>query len=378
MPELKTHKRVALVHDWLTGMRGGEKVLEVLCELFPQADLYTLLHVPAKVSRTIESHRILTSSLQRIPGISAFYRHLLPLMPWAMETFDFSAYDLLISTSHCVAKAAKPRAGARHVSYCHTPMRYIWDQYDSYFGPGRASLPVRLVMQVLRPFLQKWDLATLPRVHEFIANSENVSERIKRIYWRNSVVIYPPVDYEFYSKDVRSPTSDVGRRTSDGFYLIVSALAPYKNVDVALEAFRRLGKRLVIIGEGQESQKLKHSAGPHIEFLGWRANEELRSYYQSARALVFPGEEDFGIVPVEAMAAGCPVIALGKGGALETVIEGKTGVFFETPTPESLTNAIRRFETMRFDPGAISKHANMFSRARCREALRSYFVEYQA
>jgi hypothetical protein len=206
MLELKTHPRVALVHDWLTGMRGGEKVLEVLCDLFPQADVFTLVHIPGKVSRTIESHPIITSFLQRIPGAGRIYRYLLPLMPLAMERFDFSPYDLLISTSHCAAKAAKPRAGAHHICYCHTPMRYIWDQYDSYFGPGRASLPVRLVMKAIRPHLQNWDLATLPRVHEFIANSNNVRERIARIYRRESSVIYPPVDVEFYSANAEPPS----------------------------------------------------------------------------------------------------------------------------------------------------------------------------
>ena len=370
MPELNIHRRVALIHDWLTGMRGGEKVLEILCELFPTADIYTLVHIPGKVSRTIEYHRIITSFLQKIPGGSAFYRHLLPLMPQAIERFDFSGYDLLISTSHCVAKAAKPQDGARHVCYCHTPMRYIWDQYDSYFGPGRASVPVRFGMRTLRPFLQKWDLATLSRVHHFIANSENVRERIRRLYHREASVIYPPADVEFYSQ---------GRadRNTDPFYLIVSALAPYKRVEVALEAFRRLGKKLVIIGEGQESRVLRQKAGEHVQFLGWRSNEELRTYYQTARALIFPGEEDFGIVPVEAMAVGCPVIAFKKGGALETVVENKTGIFFDSSTAESLAEAVRRFESMRFDTAAIKEHARDFSRARCREAFRSYFVEYQ-
>src|ERR1019366_9387593 len=174
-------RRVAIIHDWLTGMRGGEKVLEVLCGLFPQADIFTLVHVPGQVSPIIESHRIFTSPLQVIPGVRASYRHLLPLLPSALERFDFSAYDLLISTSHCVAKAARPRAGARHICYCHTPMRYIWDQYEAYFGPGRASLPARWAMRFLRPRLQRWDLATLARVHQFIANSINVKERIKRL-----------------------------------------------------------------------------------------------------------------------------------------------------------------------------------------------------
>src|SRR5439155_10502098 len=186
--------KIALVHDWLTGMRGGEKILELLCDLFPQADLFTLVHLPGKVSPTIESHRIGTSPFQKIPRIGRYYRHLLPLMPWAMGRFDFTGYDLLISTSHCVAKAARAAPGARHVCYCFTPMRYIWDQYDSYFGPGRATLSTRWAMKALRPFLQRWDVATASHVDEFLAISRNVQERIKRIYGRDSQVIYPPVN----------------------------------------------------------------------------------------------------------------------------------------------------------------------------------------
>ena len=248
-------------------------------------------------------------------------------------------------------------------------MRYIWDQYESYFGLKRARMSVRLMMKAIRPWLQRWDITTLPRVHDFIANSKNVQERIKRLYHRESDVIYPPVDVEFYSKN--SP------QVREDFYLIVSALAPYKRVDIAIEAFRQMNKRLVIVGEGQESQALRRLAGPKTEFLGWRSNEELRSYYQLARALIFPGEEDFGIVPVEAMAAGCPVIALAKGGALETVQEGKTGLFFNQPSVESLVETIQRFEKLSLDANAIQQHAATFSRARCREAFRSYFVEYQ-
>jgi glycosyltransferase involved in cell wall biosynthesis len=364
--------RIAIIHDWLTGMRGGEKVLEVLCEIFPRADIYTLVHLPGRVSPVIESHRILTSPLQKIPGIGSVYRHLLPLMPWAIERFDFSGYDLLISTSHCVAKAAIPPKGARHVSYCHTPMRYIWDQYDAYFGPGRASWPVRQAMACLRPRLQKWDIATLPRVHEFIANSENVRDRIQRLYRRDAKVIYPPVDYDFYSTPASRPVP--GER--EPFYLIVSALAPYKRVDIAIEAFRRMKKKLVVIGEGQESRALRACAGPGIEFLGWLTNPELRAYYQKARALLFPGEEDFGIVPLEAMSAGCPVIAYRKGGALETVEENKTGVFFDQQTAASLGEAVARFETLAFDPQAVSAHAERFSRRRCAAAFRALLLEY--
>lgn len=364
-------RKIALIHDWLTGMRGGEKVLEVFCELFPKADLFTLIHVPGSVSRAIESHRIVTSPLQKVPRIERYYRHLLPIMPWAINQFDFAGYDLLISTSHCVAKAAKPAPGARHVCYCFTPMRYIWDQYDTYFGPGRASLSVRWAMKAVRPFLQRWDVVTASRVSQFITLSKFVQERLKRIYHRDSMLIYPPVDDEFYSTPAPRPP------LTEPYYLIVSALAPYKRIDLAIDVFRRRGDRLLIVGEGQDREALKRMAGPKTEFLGWRTNEELRSLYQSGRALIFPGEEDFGIVPVEAMAAGCPVIALRKGGALETVKENVTGVFFNEPNTVDLMDAITRFEKVTFDPAAIRRHAHSFSRALCREALRSSFIEYQ-
>jgi glycosyltransferase involved in cell wall biosynthesis len=225
---------------------------------------------------------------------------------------------------------------------------------------------------MLRPRLQTWDLQTLPRVHEFIANSKNVQERIKRIYQRESTVIYPPTDVDFYA----APSSNL--RPDEGFYLIVSALAPYKKVEIALEAFRRMNKRLVIIGEGQESQSLKRLAGPQTTFLGWLSNDELRSYYQTARALIFPGEEDFGIVPVEAMAAGCPIIALRRGGALETVVENKTGLFFDEATPKHLAEAVARFEQIPFNSSVIREHARIFNRARCEDAFRSYFIEYKS
>jgi glycosyltransferase involved in cell wall biosynthesis len=368
---MKSPRRIALVHDWLTGMRGGEKILELLCEIFPHADIFTLVYLPGQLSPTIESHRITTSLLQKIPRIGRYYRHLLPLMPWVMERFDFSDYDLVISTSHCVAKAAKPAKGAHHVCYCFTPMRYIWDQYDSYFGPGRASLVVRTVMKALRPLLQRWDLATVSRVSEFIAISKNIQERIHRIYKRDSGLIYPPVNDAFYA------TPSAPAPAEEPFYLIVSALAPYKRIDLAVETFRRRGDRLVIVGEGQESNTLKSLAGPKTEFLGWLSNEELRSLYQSCRALIFPGEEDFGIVPVEAMAAGCPVIALRKGGALETIVENETGVFFERLTVESLSDAVDRFEKGHFDRKTIRQHAHTFSRETCQSALRSFFIEYR-
>jgi glycosyltransferase involved in cell wall biosynthesis len=362
--------KVALIHDWLTGMRGGEKVLEVLCEIFPEADVYTLVHIPGQVSPMIERHKIYTSFLQKIPGAGENYRYFLPLMPRAIERFDFSSYDALISTSHCVAKAAIPGPHAKHWSYCHTPMRYIWDQYDQYFGPGRSNVVTRSVMRMIRPSLQKWDVATVPRVHHFLANSQNVRERIQRIYHRDAQVIYPPVDVEYYAQ-----RNGASGETPPPFYLIVSALAPYKRIDLAVKAFNHLKKQLLIIGDGPEYERLRDLARPNIHFAGWLPKEQLRWHYAHCQALIFPGEEDFGIVPLEAMAAGRPVVAYRKGGALETVVEGKTGVFFDHQTPEDLLSALETIEPQHFDPDAIRRHTEAFSRPRFIEQVRQTFVE---
>jgi len=293
-------------------------------------------------------------------------------MPWAIEHLDFSGYDLLISTSHCVAKGAVAPAGVPHWCYNHTPMRYIWDQYDQYFAPGRASWPVRAIMSAVHPYLQRWDIRTLPRVTNFLANSENVRARIQRLYHRDAQVVYPPVDFDFYAADALLAPEE-----KSDFYLVVSALAPYKRIDLALDACLRMKKRLVVIGEGQESRTLRHKGGAQVEFLGWRSGVELRDYFRHARALLFPGEEDFGIVPLEAMAAGCPVLALGRGGALETVIEGQTGYFFPETTVDSLCEAMQRLEKSPLDSVRIRERAARFSRAHCENAFRALFVEYK-
>jgi glycosyltransferase involved in cell wall biosynthesis len=369
---MSSSPRVAIIHDWLTGMRGGEKVLEVLSELFPKADIFTLIHFPGRVSRQIEKHRIFTSFLQNCPGVEKRYRYYLPLMPHAIERFNFKDYDLMISSSHCVAKAAIPGEKSKHWSYCHTPMRYIWDQYDEYFGAGRAAVTTRLAMGLVRRRLQRWDVASAERVHHFIANSENVSRRIQRIYKRESSVIYPPVDYDFYSqRDDRDKDTHVSP-----FFLMVSALAPYKRIDLAIEAFNRNRKQLLIIGSGQDETRLRAMAGPNIHFAGWLNAEQLRWNYARCQALIFPGEEDFGIVPLEVMSAGRPVIAFRRGGALETVEDGKTGVFFEHQTPDDLLLALDRLEGMRFDPAQIRQHAARFSRQHCVETFRQTFIEY--
>jgi glycosyltransferase involved in cell wall biosynthesis len=364
-----TSPRVALVHDWLTGMRGGERVLEALCELFPGADIFTLLHLRGTVSPLIEGHRIATSFVQRLPGVAERYRHYLPLFPLAIERFDLSPYDLVVSTSHCVAKGVRPPARGVHVSYCFTPMRYVWDLYDDYFGPGRAGAATRAAMAGLAPALRAWDRRTAARVHHFSAISHFIADRIRRCYGRHADVIYPPVDTD------RFTTGD----DREEFYLVVSALAPYKRVDLAVAAATRLGRRLLVVGTGQDAARLRTMAGPSVEFLGWRSDPEVAALYRRARALLFPGVEDFGIVPLEATASGCPVIAYAAGGALETVVgpggdDPVTGLFFEEQTAEGLAGAMVELESgrHRFEPKALRAHAETFDRARFKARMAAY------
>ena len=357
-----------MVHDWLTGMRGGEKVLEVLCELFPDATLFTLLHNIGSTSPAIERMKIRTSFVQHLPFKSEKYRNYLPLFPTAIESFDLSGFDLVISSSHCVAKGVIPPPQALHVCYCHTPMRYVWDQYEDYFGNGRAGFVTRALMRFLAPRLRKWDVRTTNRVHHFIANSRNVAERIKRIYGRESEVLSAPVDTERFVASARN----------DGTYLVVSALVAYKRVDLAVKAFNQSGERLVIVGTGPELRKLKNLARPNVEFLGWRSNAELVELYARCRAVIFPGEEDFGIVPLEAMAAGKPVVAYAHGGALETVVEkGKTptGVFFAEQTAASLLGAIQTFEKRKWNSAGIRRWAKKFDRKKFKHELQQAIKE---
>jgi glycosyltransferase involved in cell wall biosynthesis len=372
--------KVALVHDWLTGMRGGERCLEAFCDLFPEAHLYTLLHVPGSVSPTIERHPIHSSFIRYLPFGSRLYRYYLPLFPTAVERFNLRGYDLVLSSSHCAAKGVRVPPEGCHISYIHTPMRYVWDQYESYFESGRSGFPARIGMRLLRSWLQQWDVASGRGVYAMVANSNHVAARIKRYYGRDAAVIHPPVDFDAFKRSDRD----------DGFYLLAAAFAPYKRVDLAIEAFNRLQWRLKIIGTGQEERRLKRLAGPTVEFLGWRAADELRDAYASCRALIFPGEEDFGIVPLEAMASGKPVIAYGAGGVLETVVplndvrhpdsshddrkKSPTGVFFHRQTPEALMEAVRYFEKHRdcFDPAAIREHVRPFDRGLFKERIRRY------
>lgn len=349
--------RVALVHDWLISNRGGEKVLEAICELFPDAEIFTLIHQPGTVSPTIERHRIHTSFLQDIPGIHRRHRHFLPLFPTAIERFVLDGFDLVISSSHCVAKGIRVPAGARHVSYVHAPMRYMWDLFDDYFGAGRAPLSVRTAARLVRPGLQYWDRLSAVGVDRFVANSHHIARKIARLYGRWATVVHPPVELERFS---RQPLTGAG---AGGYFLWLGALAPYKRVDLAIEAFRRTGRTLWIAGGGQEADRLARYLPPNIRWLGHVPDEDIPALYRNARALIFPGEEDFGITPLEAQASGRPVIALGRGGALETITR-RTGILFEDQTVEALMRAVEGFDAFEagFVPAEARAHAERFSR----------------
>ena len=350
--------RVALVHDWLTGMRGGEKVLEAIAEVYPDAPIHTLLSVRGSVSSALERRIGPRSFVHWLPSAGRHYRQYLLLFPTAIEQFDFDPFDLVISTSHCAAKSVVVPGRARHICYCHSPMRYAWDQFDSYFGAEQVgAVRSRLMRRLLAP-LARWDRATAERVDHFVANSRYVAGRIRRYYNREASVVYPPVDTDFYQPDpARRPD----------FFLIVSAMAPYKRLDVAIRACRAAGVPLKIVGRGPEGPRLRALAGPDVEFLGWVADEEVRRLYQGSLAVLMPGVEDFGMVPVEAQACGRPVVALAEGGALESVVDGQTGILVGDRSVEAFADALREVRSRAFDNGAIRRHAETFSRARFKQ-----------
>ena len=343
--------RVAIVHYWLVGMRGGEKVVEELCDIFPQADVFTHVYKPSAISKRITSHEIKTTFINQLPFAQSQYQYYLPLMPLALEQINLDDYDLVISSESGPAKGVITRPDALHICYCHSPMRYVWSAYHEY--RGRTDGVTRLLMPHIMHRMRMWDHAAADRVDHFIANSHNVAERIWKYYRRQSTVIYPPVSFD---AAVPSPSRE-------DFYLFVSQLVPYKNADVAVEAFNRMGKRLLVIGQGEEYARLKRCAGPTVELLGHQSDEMLKSYYARCRALVFVANEDFGMVPVEAMKAGTPVLAYRGGGALETVVDGETGLFMNDQTPDSLIDAVERFEAAehRFDSARIIRWAQQFS-----------------
>lgn len=395
--------RVALVHDWLTGMRGGEKVLEALAELFPEAPIYTLLHVPGSVSPALEGHEIHTSFLQRMPGIGRRYRSFLPFFPAAIEDLDLTPYDLVLSTSHAVAKGIIPAPDAVHLCYCHTPMRYAWDQEHTYF-PRRRGLVARLRNLILTA-LRTWDAASAHRVDGFLANSHFVARRIRRYYGRDAEVVAPPVDVSFFT-EIRSmvmkhevspgdaATSEKDD-ASDDYALVVSALAPYKRVEVAIRACEGRGMRLEIVGDGPERRSLERLAGPQTRLRGRIDGDELRRLYRGARLFLQPGVEDFGIASVEALASGTPVVAVGRGGIRDIVDDGVHGVLYsEPPRPAAasrqmtdqaigqattaLAAAIDKALGIRFNEGELADRAQQFSKARFSERMRASISRYVA
>jgi glycosyltransferase involved in cell wall biosynthesis len=340
--------RAAIVHYWLLGSRGGEKVVEALCRLLPDADIFTLFYDPESVSPTIRSHRVTSSFLQ---PLRRHYRSLLPLMPMALENFDLRGYDLIVSSESGPAKGVIAPSAARHVCYCHTPMRYLWELYPAYRNEWTRSRVKRALMTPLTHYLRLWDYASAARVDEFVANSENVRRRILKTYRREARVIFPPVAVEtFYSKP------------SEDYYLIVSELVKYKRIDAAVRVFSRSGRKLKIAGDGPELAALKRLAAPNVEFCGRVPIDELKELYARCRAFVMPGEEDFGITPVEALASGKPVIARGLGGALETV-PPTGGILYPGDTEEALAAAIEQWDSCEpnLDPRALQKWAARFS-----------------
>jgi glycosyltransferase involved in cell wall biosynthesis len=359
--------RVALVHYWLLGMRGGEKVLEALCRMFPEADIFTLFYDPAHVSDTIRAHRIQASWLNPARKL---YRSLLPLCPMALESFDLRDYDLVISSESGPAKGVITRSDSRHVCYCHTPMRYLWDLYPAYRNDWTRSSLKRLAMIPLTNYLRLWDLATAARVDEFVANSDNVRRRIAHVWRRDARVVYPPVDVASFRWE----------RASD-YFLMVSEMVAYKQLAYAVRLFSGTGRRLRVVGDGPEYRTLRSLAGPSVEFCGRVSDEQLQDLYARARALIVPGEEDFGIATVEALASGKPVVALGRGGSVEIVpLDVPCGVLYDEPTVEGLERALIEFETAekRVRPAQLRSWATRFSELVFRREMRSLLLDAPA
>ncbi len=353
-------RRVAVVHDWLTGMRGGEAILEAILDALPEADLYTLFHFRGAMSEQIESRRIFVSQLQSMAEKVSDYRRLLPLFPSAARAWDFSNYDLIVSSSHCVAKGIDAK-GKPHLSYCHTPMRYIWDRFDDYFP--RSKPLQRAAMMSVTPFLRRWDVRTSNEVTKFVANSTFVRDRIRRYYDRDADVIHPYVDEAFFT-----PPLEPNR---DDYHIVVSALVPYKQVGLAVAAAVESGRRLLILGGGPLLDELRKRGGRNVEITGAVSRAMIVERLSRARSLILPGVEDFGITPLEAMALGTPVVALGEGGVLDSVVPRRTGIFFEQSSVESLCRALDEVESYQWDRTAIRGHAARFSRARFDEQFRA-------
>nr|WP_320193454.1 glycosyltransferase [uncultured Desulfobacter sp.] len=354
--------KVAIVHYWLLNMRGGEKVIEIFCDLFPDADIFTLVYDPCSVSENINRHRVNASFIQKLPFGIKKYQQYLPLHPLAIEQFDLSGYDLVISSESGIAKGVILPPSVCHICYCHSPMRYLWNMYHEY--QKELNLPARILWAFISNYMRQWDYTNAQRVNYFIANSENVKKRISHYYDRSADVIYPPVDFGKFSN-----------KASEDFYLFLGQLNPYKKADLAVRAFNKLNENLYIIGDGPQKNELKKMSNNNIKMLGRLSDDDLTDYYSRCKGFIFPGEEDFGITPLEAMASGKPVIAYGKGGALETVVEGETGCFFYEQTEESLIDAVQKSQRIKWNPELIRAHAKRFDKQVTKEKLETYIFK---
>jgi glycosyltransferase involved in cell wall biosynthesis len=377
LPDLLSRLRVAIVHYWFVTYRGGERVVEVLADMFPQADIFTLVLDPKALPPSLRSRKFTTSFLQRIPGITRHYKKFLPFFPLALEQLKLDEYDLVISSESGPAKGVLTRPHTCHICYCHTPLRYLWDMYHQYRSSAPGGALGRAFYSIAANYVRQWDYAASARVDYYVASSHNAASRIAKYYRREAEVIHPPVNISSFS---------LGTNAED-FYLVVSPLVAYKRVDLAIRACDTMQRRLVVIGEGETMRALKKLAGPTITFLGYQPDELVRDYYQRCRAFILPGEEDIGLTPIEAQACGRPVIAFGRGGALETVVggfptdsyaaESSTGVFFAVQSAESLAEAIRFFESneTRFSPAFIRRHAERFDVSRFRSDMGAFITE---
>src|SRR5436190_2032469 len=354
--------KVAIIHYWLVGMRGGEKVIEALCEMYPQADIFTHVYDPEMMSDRIRRHRVIPTYINALPRATRMYKTYLPLMPLALEQLDLRGYDLIISSESGPAKGIIAPAEALHVCYCHTPMRYIWNMYHDYRdSAGRLA---RLMMPPLTHYLRMWDVTSAARVDSFVANSATVARRIRRYYGADAAVIHPPVDTDAFS--IAAPSE------LDDYYLMAGELVSYKRPDLAVRAFNDMKLKLVVIGGGEMLDEIRRLAGPTVTVMGSQPFEVLNQHYARCRALIFPGEEDFGMVPVEAMASGRPVVAFGRGGAVETVVEGLSGVFFGEQTVEAISSAVKALASLEIDPHKIAEHAQQFGREQFFRKMREH------
>ena len=362
--------KVALVHEWLVDHSGSEKVLEQMLRVFPDADLFSLVEfLPDDLKPFIRHKEVTTSFIQKLPLARKHYRNYLPLMPLAVEQLDVSAYDIVISNSHAVTKGVITRSDQLHLCYCHSPVRYAWDLYHQYLGEAGLRRGLRgAVAKLMLHYLRLWDLSTVNRIDHFMANSHYIARRIHKVYRRSATVVHPPVDTEGFTLQTNK----------EDFYLTASRMVPYKRIDLIVRAFARMpDKQLIVIGDGTEMKKVRAVAGPNVTLLGFQPFAVLKDHLQRARAFVFAAEEDFGIIPVEAQACGTPVIAYGRGGSRETIINEETGVFFNEQTEDSIVGAVKRFEQIehRLSPQVIRQQAEKFSVQAFRTAFRQVVKE---